>query len=207
MFVAGTDTTYTLLEWEMAELIRHPSIMRKLQNEIRGIVGKKSHITEDDLVDMHYLKAVIKETLRLHPPIPLLVPRKSTQDVKIKGRYDIKANTQIIVNAWKIGRDAKSYNNPEEYDPERFLHSHSSGGIDYKGNDFQLIPFGAGRRICPGIQFATAINEIALANLVYKFDWTLPDGAKCEDLDMSESTGLSIHRKYPLRVLALPYSC
>lgn len=100
----------------------------------------------------------------------------------------------------------KSYNNPEEYDPERFLNTHR--GIDYKGNDFELIPFGAGRRICPGIQFAMAINEIALANLVHKFDWALPAGeAKCEDLDMSESIGLTIHRKIPLKVVAIPYSC
>lgn len=205
MFAAGTDTTYTVLEWAMTELLRHPSIMRKLQNEVRRIVGNKSQITENDLVDMRYLKAVIKETLRLHPPIPLLVPRKSTQDVKVNG-YDIKANTQVIVNAWKIGRDSKSYNNPEEYDPERFLNTHR--GIDYKGNDFELIPFGAGRRICPGIQFAMAINEIALANLVHKFDWALPAGeAKCEYLDMSESIGLTIHRKIPLKVVAIPYSC
>lgn len=105
MFDAGTDTTYTVLEWAMTELLRHPSIMRKLQNEVRRIVGNKSQITENDLVDMRYLKAVIKETLRLHPPIPLLVPRKSTQDVKVNG-YDIKANTQVTVNAWKIGRDS-----------------------------------------------------------------------------------------------------
>ncbi|XP_050377798.1 cytochrome P450 736A117-like [Argentina anserina] len=203
MFAGGTDTTYTVLEWAMTELIRHPSIMSKLQDEVRGIVGNKSQISENDLVDMHYLKAVIKETLRFHPPIPLLVPRKSTQDVKIKG-YDIKANTQVIVNAWKIGRDSKSYDNPEEYNPERFL---NTSGIDYKGTDFQLIPFGAGRRICPGIQFATATNEIALANLVHKFDWALPGEAKCEELDMSEATGLTIHRKYPLKVIAIPHSC
>ncbi|KAK9939933.1 hypothetical protein M0R45_016613 [Rubus argutus] len=203
MFAAGTDTTYTVLEWAMTELLRHPRIMSKLQNEVREIVGKKPDITEQDLNEMHYLKAVIKETLRLHPPIPLLVPRKSTQDVKING-YDIKANTQVIVNAWKIGRDSKSYHKPEEYDPERFL-IHS--GIDYKGNDFQLIPFGAGRRICPGIQFAMAINEIALANLVHKFNWALPGDARSDDLDMTESIGLTIHRKYPLKVVASPNSC
>jgi cytochrome P450 len=203
MFVAGSDTTHTFLEWAMTELLRHPRIMSKLQNEVRGIVGKKADITEQDLNEMHYLKAVIKETLRLHPPIPLLVPRKSTQDVKING-YDIKANTQVIVNAWKIGRDSKSYHKPEEYDPERFL-IHS--GIDYKGNDFQLIPFGAGRRICPGIHFAMVINEIALANLVHKFNWALPGEARSDDLDVTESIGLTIHRKYPLKAVASPYSC
>ncbi|CAN6584425.1 unnamed protein product [Malus baccata var. baccata] len=202
MFSAGTDTTSTALEWTMTELLRHPRVMKKLQNEVRGIVGNKTDITEDDLVGMDYLKAVIKESLRLHPPFPLLLPRMSTQDVKING-YDIKANTQVIVNAWQIGRDPKSYDNPEEFEPERFL----SSDIDYKGKDFELIPFGAGRRGCPGIQFAVAVKEIALANLVHKFDWALPGVARGEDLDMTESTGATVHRKYPLKAVAIPYSC
>lgn len=200
MFAAGTDTIFTSIEWVMSELLRHPRVMKKLQNEVRGIVGNKTEITEDDLVGMHYLKAVIKETLRLHPPAPLLVPRVSTQDVKING-YVIKANTQVIVNAWAIGRDPKSYNNPEEFEPERFLNS----AIDYKGDSFQYLPFGAGRRGCPGIQFALAVQEIALANIVHRFDWALPDGVRGEDLDMSESTGASVHRKYPLKAVAIAY--
>ncbi|CAN6584431.1 unnamed protein product [Malus baccata var. baccata] len=202
MFAAGTDTTSTALEWTMSELLRHPRVMKKLQNEVRGTVGNKTDITEDDLVGMHYLKAVIKEALRLHPPLPLLLPRISTQDVKING-YNIKANTLVIVNAWQIGRDPKSYNNPEEYEPERFL----SSDIDYKGNDLELIPFGAGRRGCPGTQFAVAVEEITLANLVHKFDWALPGVARGEDLDMSESTGAHVRRKYPLKAVAIPYSC
>ncbi|PRQ17177.1 putative cytochrome P450 [Rosa chinensis] len=201
MFSAGTDTTYTVLEWAMSELLRHPMVMNKLQKEIRGIVRDKKDMTEDDLTGMHYLKAVIKETLRLHPPVPLLVPRLSTHEVKING-YSIKANTRVLVNAWHIGRDPASYSNPEEFEPERFL---IHNDIDYKGNDFQLIPFGAGRRICPGIQFATAVNEIALANILHKFNWKLTNGAKGEDLDMMESTGITIHRKYPLKVVAVPY--
>ncbi|PQP94159.1 hypothetical protein Pyn_22890 [Prunus yedoensis var. nudiflora] len=186
----------------MSELLRHPRVMEKLQNEVRGIVGKKTDIIrEDDLVGMHYLKKVIKETLRLHPSVPLLLPRLSTQDAQING-YNIKANTQVIVNAWQIGRDPKSYNKPEEFEPERFLDS----AIDYKGNEFHYIPFGAGRRVCPGIQFAIAVQEIALANLVHKFNWALPDGGKGEDLDMTESTGASVCRVYPLKVVAIPYS-
>ncbi|BFG32445.1 hypothetical protein CerSpe_187190 [Prunus speciosa] len=202
MFAAGTDTTYTALEWAMTELLRHPRVMNKLQNEVRGIVGNKTDvITEDDLVEMHYLKAVTKETLRLHPPLPLLFPRMSTRDVEVNG-YNIKANTHVFINAWQIGRDPKLYDNPEEYEPERFLNS----GIDYKGNDFQLIPFGAGRRVCPGLQFAMAVNEIALANIVHKFDWALPGEASGEDLDMTESIGLTPHRKYPLKAVAFPHS-
>ncbi|TQD99919.1 hypothetical protein C1H46_014423 [Malus baccata] len=179
LFTAGTDTISTALEWTMSELLRHPRVMKKLQNE-----------------------AVIKETLRLHPPLPLLLPRLSSQDVKISG-YDIKPNTQVIVNAWQIGRDPKSYNNPEEYKPERFL----SNDIDFKGTDYELIPFGAGRRGCPGIQFAAAVKEIVLASLVHKFDWALPGGARGEDLDMTESPGGTVHKKYPLKVVAIPYSC
>ncbi|PQQ08175.1 cytochrome P450 71A24-like [Prunus yedoensis var. nudiflora] len=201
MFAAGTDTTYTALEWTMTELLRHPRVMNKLQNEVRGIVGNKTDVvTEDDLVEMHYLKAVTKETLRLHPPLPLLFPRMSTRDVEVNG-YNIKANTQVFINAWRIGRDPKLYDKPEEYEPERFLNN----GIDYKGNAFELIPFGAGRRACPGIQFAMAINEITLANIVHKFDWALPGEASREDLDMTESTGLTAHKKYPLKAVAFPH--
>ncbi|KAM1226823.1 hypothetical protein ACFX2J_006119 [Malus domestica] len=203
MFAAGTDTSSTFLEWAMTELLRHPRVMKKLQTEVRGIVGSKTYgPTEDDLVKMHYLKAVIKETLRLHPPLPLLVPRLSTQDVEING-YNIKAKTQVMINAWHIGRDPKVYEKPEDFEPERFLNSE----IDYKGTDFQLIPFGAGRRMCPGIHFAMAINEIALASVVHNYDWELPSGASGQDLDMTESTGLSIHRKNPLKAVAIPYSC
>ncbi|KAI5333890.1 hypothetical protein L3X38_024022 [Prunus dulcis] len=142
----------------MFELLRHPRIMEKLQNEVRGIVGKKTDIIrEDDLVEMHYLKAVIKETLRLHPSIPLLLPRLSTQDAQING-YDTKANTQVIVNAWQIRRDPKSYNKPEEFEPESA-----------------------------------------------QVHWALPDGARGEDLDMTESTGASVRRVYPLKVVAISY--
>ncbi|XP_040988470.1 cytochrome P450 736A117-like [Juglans microcarpa x Juglans regia] len=201
VFAAGTDTVYTVLEWAMTELLRHPNAMEKVQNEVRGIsTGKEREVTEDDLDKMHYLKAVIKETFRMHPPIPLLVPRESTQSVKLQG-YDIAAGTQVIVNAWAIGRDPTSWDEPEEFHPERFL----TTSIDVKGHDFQLIPFGAGRRSCPGIPFALTIIELVLANLVQKFDWALPNEASGQDLDMSESIGLTIHRKFPLTAVATPY--
>ncbi|KAM1397689.1 hypothetical protein ACFX2I_015235 [Malus domestica] len=201
MFAAGTDTTSRLLEWAMTELLRHPRVMKKLQKEIRGIVGNKTDVvTEDDLIEMHYLKAVMKETLRLHPAVPLLLPRIASQDVEIGG-YKIKAKTHVMINAWQIGRDARPYEKPEDFEPERFLNSE----IDYKGTDFKFIPFGAGRRMCPGIQFAMAVNEIALANIVHKFDWALPDGASGEDLDMTESTGLMSRKIDPLKAVAIPF--
>ena len=197
MFAAGTDTTYTFLEWAMTELLRHPKAMQQLQNEVRTIVGdsKLADVTEDDLHNMPYLKAVLKETIRLHPPLPLLFPRVSTQDVEIKG-YDVLSGCQVFVNAWAIGRDPSAWDgDPEEFRPERFLEK----TIDYqKGLDFGLVPFGAGRRGCPGTLFAVAVNEIALANVVCKFDWSLP----CNDLDMTETIGLTTHRKFPL--MALP---
>ena len=174
--------------------------MKKVQSEVRRTSGNKTEITEDDLDNMHYLKAVIKEALRFHPPNALLIPRKSTQNVKIQG-YDITVGTQVIINAWAIGRDPTSWNEPEEFTPERFLKS----SIDFRGHDFQLIPFGAGRRGCPGISFAMTTVELVLANLLHNFDWTLPDGVRGEDIDMTESTGITIHKKFPLTAVATPY--
>ncbi|CBI14922.3 unnamed protein product, partial [Vitis vinifera] len=183
MFAAGSDTTYTVLEWAMTELLRHPQVMRQLQNEVRGIAQGKLLITEDDLDKMQYLKAVIKETLRLYPPIPLLVPRESTRDAKIMG-YDIAARTQVITNVWAIGRDPLLWDEAEEFRPERFLNS----SIDFRGQDFELIPFGSGRRGCPGTLFAAMAIEVVLANLVHRFDWEVGGGGRREDLDMTECT-------------------
>ncbi|KAG6683778.1 hypothetical protein I3842_12G031500 [Carya illinoinensis] len=197
IFSGGTDTTYTVLEWAMSELLRHPRVMKKLQDEVRGISQAKTSITENHLEKMQYLKVVIKETLRLYPPIPLLLPRESTQDVQIKG-YHIPAGTLTFINAWAIGRDPALWDEPEEFRPERFLNSF----VDFRGHDFQLIPFGAGRRGCPGITFAMATNELVLANLVQEFDWALPGGACLEDLNMTQCTGLAIHRKVPLFAIA-----
>ncbi|KAK4394863.1 cytochrome [Sesamum angolense] len=179
VYAAGTESTPTVLEWAMTELLQHPSVMKKLQTEVREIVKDKQDITENDLEKMLYLKAVIKETLRFHTPVPLLAPRVARKDVKIMG-YDISAGTMVITNAWAIGRDPVSWDEPEKFEPDRFVNS----SIDFKGLDFELIPFGAGRRGCPGIAFAMATIEFVLANLVQKFDWKLPDKGK--ELDMKE---------------------
>lgn len=184
----------------MSELLKHPTVMHKLQDEVRTVVGNKTHITEEDLSQMNYLKAVIKESLRLHPPLPLTVPRKCMEDIKVKG-YDIEAGTQVLVNAWAIARNPSSWDQPLEFKPERFIKS----SIDFKGHDFELIPFGAGRRGCPGVTFAVTIIEMVSANLVHQFDWSLPGGAAGEDLDMSETAGLSVHRKSPLIAVATVY--
>ena len=198
MFAGGTDTIYTTLEWAVTELLRHPKAMKELQNEVRGI-SKGQQITENDSEKMYYLKAVIKETFRLHPPAPLLFPRESMKDVKIMS-YDIPAGTMVLVNAWAIGRDPMFWDEAEELHLESFLNTN----IDFKGQFFQLIPFGAGRRACPRISFAIIIIELLLENLINRFDWELAGGMKAKDLEMTERPGISVHRKFPLIVVATP---
>lgn len=202
MFGAGTETTSTILEWIMTELLRHPIVMQKLQGEVRNVVRDRTHISEEDLSNMHYLKAVIKETFRLHPPITILAPRESTQNTKVMG-YDIAAGTQVMVNAWAIARDPSYWDQPEEFQPERFLNS----SIDVKGHDFQLLPFGAGRRACPGLTFSMVVVELVIANLVHQFNWAIPKGVVGDQtMDITETTGLSIHRKFPLIAIASPHA-
>ena len=199
MFGAGTDTSYIVLEWAMAELIRNSQAMEKLQDEVRGIATGKGLVREEDLSELSYLKAVIKEVLRLHPPAPLLLPRESMDDCRLKG-YEIPRRTRVIVNGWAIGRDPKVWEAPEEFRPERFM----GNQIDFKGNDFQFIPFGSGRRICPGMNFAISTVELALANLIQCFDWELPHGTAKEDLDMVEAPGLTNPMKKRLHLVAKP---
>ncbi|KAH9794616.1 cytochrome P450 71A22 [Citrus sinensis] len=201
MFVAGTDTAATTLEWMMAELLKNPSIMKRAQKEVRGVVKGKLVIDMKDLDQMEYLKCVIKESLRLHASAPLLLPRETRECVKLRG-YDIPAKTRVFVNAWAIQRDPKLWDRPKEFLPERFENS----PIDYKGQDFQFIPFGSGRRSCPGISFAVTAVEYVIANILYWFDWKLPDGPVEENLDMSEATGLTLQRKSPLLVVPTVYS-
>ncbi|XP_042483493.1 cytochrome P450 71A1-like [Macadamia integrifolia] len=189
MFVGGTDTSAITVEWAMAELIRNPRVMKKAQEEVRRVVGKKSRAEEDDICQMDYLKSIMKESLRLHPPGPLLFPRETTKDTDIKG-YHIPSKTRVFINAWVIQRDPKLWDNPEEFIPERF----TSSPVDFKGQDFKYIPFGTGRRSCPGISFASASSELILANLLYCFDWELPGNARREDLDMIEAFGIALHK-------------
>ncbi|XP_059670707.1 cytochrome P450 71A8-like [Cornus florida] len=172
--------------------------MNNVQNEVRE---GKPHITADDLEEMHCLKAVVKETVRLHPPIALH-GLEASEDVRLMG-YDIPARTMVIINAWAIGKDPMSWVEPEEFQPERFLNS----SIDFRGHEFELIPVGAGRRGCRGTSFAMATNEFVLANLMHKFDWALPGGAKVEHLDMTECSGVTIRRGIPLLAVATPCSC
>ncbi|TYH51129.1 hypothetical protein ES332_D10G253100v1 [Gossypium tomentosum] len=200
MFVGGTDTSTTTKEWMMAELLKHPNAMKKVQEEVRNVVGNKLRVDAEDVSKMEYLKCVLKETLRLHPAGPLMVPRETTASVKLGG-YDIPSNTTVLVNVWAIQRDPKSWENPEEFIPERFENS----SIDFKGQDLQFIPFGFGRRRCPGMPFGVAAIEYVMANLLYWFDWKLPAGEIAENLDMTELFGLTVTKKTPLHVVPLSH--
>ncbi|XP_058728303.1 cytochrome P450 71D11-like [Vicia villosa] len=196
IFGAGGDTSASTIVWAMSELIKDQRVMKKAQDEVREIFNMRGNIGENYINELEYLKSIVKETLRLHPPAPLLLPRECGQACEIDG-YHIPIKTKVIVNAWAIGRDPKYWIEPERFYPERFIGS----SIDYKGSNFEYIPFGAGRRMCPGITFGLINVELALAFLLYHFDWKLPNGMKGEDLDMTEQFGASIKRKHDLYLI------
>ncbi|KAF4360743.1 hypothetical protein F8388_011465 [Cannabis sativa] len=200
IFTAGGETSATTIDWAMAELVRNPGIMKKAQDEVRKVFSKKGRVDEAEVTNMRYLKSIVKETLRLHSPVPLLLPRESTEKCEING-YEIPVKTRIVVNAWAMGRDPKYWTKPDSFIPERFLDS----SIDFKGNNFEYIPFGAGRRICPGISFGLINVELPLAYLLYHFDWKLPNGMKHEDLDMTELFGITVRRKEHLHLIPIAY--
>ncbi|XP_074273834.1 cytochrome P450 71D10-like [Silene latifolia] len=201
IFGAGSETSSTTIEWAMSELLKNPKAMKKAQEEVRRVYNGYKTIDETKLEELKYLKSVIKESLRLHPPAPLLVPRESIEDCQIQG-YDVPSKTRVIMNAYAIGRDPNYWPDPNVFNPERFENS----SIDYKGNDFELIPFGAGRRMCPGLTLGVANVELPLAMLLYHFDWKLPNGMKGEDLDMDELFGLTMRRKNDLHIIPIPCS-
>ncbi|RYQ80403.1 hypothetical protein Ahy_Scaffold1g106839 isoform E [Arachis hypogaea] len=184
MFVAGTDTTASTIEWAMAEMIKNP----------------RKTIHETDIEDLCYLKLVVKETLRLHSPSPLLIPRECTEATNIHG-YAIPIKTRVMVNVWAIARDPQYWHDSESFIPERF----EDGSLDFKGNNFEYLPFGAGRRICPGMTFGVASVTLSLALLLYHFNWELPSGMKPEDVDMTELAGLAIGRKHALWLIPTVY--
>ncbi|KAJ4718772.1 Cytochrome P450 [Melia azedarach] len=196
LFSAGNETSSTTIEWAMAELLKNPRVMKKAQEEVREACKGKSKIEEADIQNLLYLNLVIKETFRLHPPATL-IPRLATKTCEING-YTIPANTKILINPYAIGRDPRIWRNPECFKPERF----EGSSIDFKGNNFELLPFGSGRRMCPGILFAITSIELALSQLLYHFDWKLAGGIKLEDLDMTEHFAVTTRKKNNLHVTA-----
>ena len=202
-FVAATDTTIMSIEWAMSEILRNPRVvLRKAQAELDEVVGDHKLVQESDLPHLKYIQCICKETLRLHPAAPLLLPHESVDASRAFG-YDIPAKCRLLVNAYAIGRDPKTWDDPLAFDPERFVqgrHSH----IDSHGQDFELLPFGSGRRICPGMNTANVILQFAVANLLHAFEWSLPAPMVPEDLDMSEGIGLTIPKRVPLCATAKP---
>nr|BCD59211.1 cytochrome P450 76AD [Bougainvillea peruviana]BCU88504.1 cytochrome p450 76AD [Bougainvillea peruviana] len=198
IFDAGTDTTSSTFEWAMAELVRNPIMMKKAQDEIEQVLGKDATIQEADIVKMSYLQAIIKETLRLHPPTVFLLPRKAITNVELYG-YIVPKNAQLLVNLWAIGRDPMVWKNPNNFSPERFLDC----DIDVKGRDFGLLPFGAGRRICPGMNLAYRMLTLMLATLLQSFNWKLKDEENSEDMDMDEKFGIALQKTKPLELIPI----
>ncbi|CAL5085338.1 unnamed protein product [Urochloa decumbens] len=196
IFGASSETSATTLQWIMAELMRNPRVMRKAQDEVRRVLAGQEIVTEDNLSDLRYLPLVIKEALRLHPPATLLLPRECRSPCRVLG-FDVPVGAMVLVNAWAIGRDPAYWDAPEEFMPERF----ETSEVDFKGTDFEFIPFGAGRRMCPGIGFGLANMDLALTSLLYHFDWELPDGAKPGELDMTEAMGITTRRLCHLRLI------
>ncbi|WVZ53513.1 hypothetical protein U9M48_004443 [Paspalum notatum var. saurae] len=196
ILAGGRETVATVLQWAMAELMRNHAAMSKVQAEVRGAFTGRTKIIEEGLGELTYLQFVIKETLRLHIPGPLFM-RECQESCKVMG-YDVPSGTKVLLNLWAIARDPKYWDEPETFKPERF----ETDARDFRGNCFEFMPFGSGRRMCPGMSFGLANVEVALAKLLFYFDWSLPAGVHPRELDMTESMGVTVQKKEALLVQA-----
>ncbi|CAN6177407.1 unnamed protein product [Urochloa humidicola] len=200
IFGAGSETSATTLEWAMAELIRNPKSMRRATAEVRAAFASHGTVPEHALGELKYLHLVIRETFRLRTPLPLLLPRQSP--VREPGAtvlgYDVPPGATVLVNVWALGRDERYWpgGDAEAFRPERFEDGVGEvAGVEFKGADFELLPFGAGRRMCPGMAFGLANVELALASLLFHFDWEVPGLEDPAELDMTEAFGITAKRK------------
>ncbi|KAF3442610.1 hypothetical protein FNV43_RR16526 [Rhamnella rubrinervis] len=204
LFVAGTDTSAITIEWALAELINHPKILNKAREEIDSVIGRTRLVEESDIPKLPYLQAIVKETLRLHPAGPLIT-RESSENTKIYG-YDIPEKTLLLVNAWAIGRDPNHWENPLEFKPERFVSDEGSGKnqLDVRGQHFHFLPFGSGRRGCPGTSLALQIVQTTLGAMIQCFEWKVGGGDHDSAVvDMEEGPGLTLPRAHSLICLPL----
>nr|XP_025876175.1 geraniol 8-hydroxylase-like [Oryza sativa Japonica Group] len=199
LVAGGADTSAVTVEWAMSEVLKNPAILAKATKELDNVVGSGRLVTESDIPHLPYVDAIMKETMRMHPVAPLLIPRMSREDATVAG-YDVPAGTRVLVNTWTISRDPSLWDSPEEFRPERFVGSE----IDVKGRDFELLPFGTGRRMCPGYSLGLKVIQLALANLLHAFSWNLPDGIAAGELSMEEIFGLTMPRKIPLLAVVKP---
>jgi len=202
IFGAGSETTAKTMEWAMGELICNPEKMKRAQAELDEVVGRNRRVEESDTDRLPYLRAVVKEVFRLHPVLPLLVPHRADSSCEI-GRFVIPKHTQVIVNMWAIGRDPAIWNEPSKFVPERFLDNKMSS-VDYRGQHFELIPFGAGRRMCVGLPLASRMIHLVLASFIHSFDWAPPKGMSAEQVDMTEKFGVTMAKTVLLEVIPAP---
>ncbi|XP_050224660.1 probable (S)-N-methylcoclaurine 3'-hydroxylase isozyme 2 [Mercurialis annua] len=191
LLLAGADTTSTTVEWAMTELLKNKQIMQTARDEVDRET-KTNSVKESDISKFEYLNACLKETMRLHPPIGFL-GHHAPETCEVMN-YTVPKDAQVLVNIYAIGRDPSVWEEPLLFNPSRFLGSN----VDFKGNDFELIPFGSGRRICAGMPMAARQLHLILATLIHQFDWSLPDGEDFAELDMSEKFGLTLQKEQPL---------
>ncbi|CAO2205806.1 unnamed protein product [Urochloa humidicola] len=200
LITGGTDTSSVTVEWAMSELLRKPQVLAKATEELDRVIGRDRLVTEGDIPNLPYLEAVVKESMRLHPVVPMLVPRVSREDTSVGG-YDIPKGTRVLVNTWAIGRDPAVWGDAaEEFRPERFVGSE----VDVKGQHLELLPFGSGRRMCPAHNLGLRMVQLVLANLLHGFKWRLPDGVVPEKLSMEEKFGISVSRLDQLKAIPEP---
>ncbi|KAK3006936.1 hypothetical protein RJ639_016891, partial [Escallonia herrerae] len=199
LLAGGTESSAVTVEWTISELLKKPEIFEKATEELDRVIGRTRWVQEKDIPNLPYIEAIAKETMRLHPVAPMLVPRLAREDCKVAG-YDIPKGTQVLVSVWTIGRDPALWDEPEEFRPERFI----GKAIDVKGQDFELLPFGSGRRMCPGYSLGLKVIQSSLANLLHGFNWKLPNDMKGEELNMEEIFGLSTPKKFPLVAVVEP---
>lgn len=200
IFLATVDTISSTIEWAMAELLQHPDTMSKLQEELRRVLGSKAHVEHSDVDRLPYLRAVMRETLRLHPVVPL-VPNEAEETVEIHGHAVPKGCT-VLVNLWAVHRDAGAWPEPDRFMPERFLTMKPEEAGFLGTTEFEFIPFSAGRRVCLGLPLATRMVHAILGSLMHRFEWTLPPEVKENCVDMSESLGLTMIMATPLQAIA-----
>nr|AHI15951.1 flavonoid 3',5'-hydroxylase [Pohlia nutans] len=201
-FVAATESMILTSEWAMAELLKNPALMAKAHAELDATIGRDRVLQESDLHKLPYLHAIVKESFRLHPAAPLLLPRESAQASQAFG-YNFPAKTRVLVNVWAIGRDPGIWHEPLVFNPDRFLKKDLMH-VDVRGQHFELLAFGAGRRVCPAVSMGVLVVQFIVARLLHSFQWKLPDHTKPEDLDMTELFGLTLPRAAPLHCVATP---
>ncbi|KAJ6748025.1 CYTOCHROME P450 FAMILY 76 SUBFAMILY C POLYPEPTIDE 5-RELATED [Salix purpurea] len=195
LLAAVSDSTSSTVEWAMAELMGNPQAMKRLREELAGEIPEEL-IAESSLAKFPYLHSCFKETLRLHPPAPFLIPHRATEDCQVMD-YTIPKDAQVLVNVWAIARNPDNWEDPLCFKPERFLNS----DLDYKGNHFEYLPFGSGRRICAGMPMAVKKVQLAFANLIHSFDWSLPNNMLPDELDMDEKYGITLMKEQPLELI------